>query len=72
MDDILKAVPNTSKPNNNVSLPIFKAASWLSPSVICIQFQWTTNTDTIVSGQYEYDIINNKMDIKEINEESVG
>ncbi len=72
MDDILKAVPNTSRPNDNASVSTFKAANWLSPSIICIRFQWTTNTDTVVYGEYEYDIINNKMDIKEINEESRG
>ena len=70
IEDILNAIPNISRPNNNVPLPIFKAVNWLSPSIIRIQFQWTTNNDTVVSGEYEYDIIDNKMDIKEINEES--
>ncbi|MGF7143879.1 hypothetical protein HNQ56_002309 [Anaerotaenia torta] len=72
MDDILKAVPGTSKPSDNVPLPTFKAVGWLSPSVICIQFQWATDIDTEVSGQYEYDVINKKMEIKEIKEESFG
>jgi hypothetical protein len=72
VDDILSAVPNTSKPNENAPLSAFEAVNWLSPSTVSIQFQWTTDTDTVVSGEYEYDVINNKMDIKVINEESRG
>ncbi len=72
LDDILKALPHTSKPHDNAAIIIFKATNWLSSSIICIQFQWTTNAGTIVSGEYEYDVINNKMNIKQINEESFG
>lgn len=72
VEDILKVVPDISKPNDDAPLLVFKAANWLSSSIICIQFQWITNSDMIISGEYEYDIMNDKMNVKEIREESYG
>lgn len=72
VEDILKVDSDISKPNDDAPLLVFKAVDWLSSSIICIQFQWTTNSDTIIFGEYEYDIMNDKMNVKEIREESYG
>ncbi len=72
IDDIMKVVPDVTKPNDIDPMPTFRAIDWLSSSAIRIQFQWMTNVDTIIYGEYEWDIINNKINIKEIKEESDG
>ncbi|EHQ89169.1 hypothetical protein [Desulfosporosinus youngiae] len=72
VDDILKTAPDISKPNDGYYITVFKATGWLNPSTVSIQFELRTNNDKVVFGEYEYDVINNKMVIKEINEESRG
>ncbi len=71
-DDILKAAPNILKLNDGFYITIFKATDWLNPSTLIIQFEMRTNNDKVVFGEYEYDVINNKMVLKEINEERCG
>lgn len=69
---ILENHPNATKPNDNNPLPLFKGVSWVSNSVIQIDFEWWTLKDTTVFGTYEYNVLEKTMEIKAIDEKSRG
>ena len=72
IDDIIKIFPDTAKPNENDPMPAFEAMHWSDHGVIRISFEWSTATDAIVIGEYEYDVINKTISILNINEEIRG
>ena len=72
IDDICGAFPDTAELNPYVPMPLFSIARWESPSIIVVRFEWTTNGDATVVGEYEYDVIRKVMSIKELDENRAG
>ncbi len=72
IDEIRRIKPEAAEPNLFVAMPLIRIVKWINPSVLLVHFEWMTNNSTLVTGEYEYDMISKTAKILNIDEINYG